>query len=80
VRIRARPAMRKRWEEAAELRGETLSEFLRRAADERASRQAEDEVASTSAAQQGHSARAKAPATLEQRLQAIGELVDGLGS
>jgi hypothetical protein len=78
VRIRARPAARKRWEEAAALRGESLSEFLRIAADERASRRPEEEVLERWLSPQTESARAKPPATLEERLQAIGELVDGL--
>jgi hypothetical protein len=80
VRIRARPAARKRWEEAAALRGESLSKFLRIAPDARASRQPWEEVVSPSVVQQQCSARVKAPATLEERLAAIGELVDGLGS
>jgi hypothetical protein len=82
VRLRARPAARKRWEEAAALRGESLSEFLRIAADERASRQPEEEVLERwlSPQTQPAPARAKEPASLEERLQALVELVDGLGS
>src|SRR5215207_3156497 len=75
VRIRARPAARKRWEEAAALRGESLSEFLRIAADERASRQPEEEVLERWLSPQTQPARARAK-TLEERLAAIGELVD----
>jgi hypothetical protein len=77
VRFRARPEARKRWEQAAELRGETLSEFLRIAADERTSRQTEGEVALPSLSPQAQPAR---PKTLAEKLEAIEELVAGLGS
>lgn len=84
MRFRARPAARKRWEGAAELRGETLSEFLRIAADERTSRQPEEEVAAPSVAPHRQPAPARATEsvalTLEERLAGITELVDGLAS
>ena len=79
VRFRARPAARKRWERAASERGETLSAFLRRAADEPASRQPEP-GGDISIALATHTLRARARATLEERIQATLELVDGLGS
>jgi hypothetical protein len=75
VRLRARPAARKRWEEAAALRRESLSEFLRVAADQRASRRPREEVAETWLSPQAQPARA---IPLEERLAAIRELVDGL--
>jgi hypothetical protein len=77
IRVRARPAARKRWERAASERGECLSEFVRRAADERASRQPDPGVTSPSVAPHASSARA---IPLEERLAGITELVDGLGS
>ena len=77
VRFRARPEARKRWEGAAELRGETLSEFLRIAAEERTSRQPEEEVAAASVSPPTSPARAK---THEDRLAGIKAIVDGLGS
>jgi hypothetical protein len=78
VRIRARPEARERWERAASERGESLSAFLRRAADDRASRQPEDEVLERWLPPQTEPARAKAPASLEERLAAIEELVSRL--
>jgi hypothetical protein len=60
VRIRARPAARKRWEEAA--------------------RRPREEVVIPSAAPHRHPAPARAVApTLEEKLQALEKLVDGLG-
>jgi hypothetical protein len=77
VRFRARPAARKRWERAASERGETLSAFLRRAADERVSRQPEAEVTAPSLSAPTHLARA---IPIEERLAGINAIVDGLGS
>jgi hypothetical protein len=74
-RFRARPAARERWERAASERGEC--QFVRRAADERASRQAEEEVAAPSVATHTSPARAM---PLEERLAGIKAIVDGLGS
>lgn len=78
IRVRARPAARKRWERGAASRGECLSEFVRRAADERASRQPESGVTFPSVSRPTHFARASAEKTLEERLAGISELVDGL--
>jgi len=75
--VRARPAARKRWQRAASERGETLSAFVRRAADERASRQPEPGVTSPSVSSPTSPARA---IPLEVKLQAIEKLVASLGS
>jgi uncharacterized protein (DUF1778 family) len=83
IHMRITANEQKRWKEAAALRGQTLSELVRTAIEAELAApaiKARVGVTAPSVAQQPHPARAKAPATLEERLQAIGELVDGLGS
>ncbi len=77
IRVRARPAARERWEQAASEHGETLSAFVRAACEERASRQPGDEVVTPSVAPHASSARA---IPIEERLASINAVVDGLGS
>jgi hypothetical protein len=80
VHLRVEPSERKGWQEAAERSGRSLSAMIRDALEVeltgRDHGDADGGVAS-SAAQQAHSARAK---TLEEKIQAIEKLVDGLGS
>jgi hypothetical protein len=73
IRVRARPKARQRWERAASERCETLSAFVRAACDERASRQPEPGVAAPSVSPPISPARA----SLEERIAAIGEIVEG---
>jgi hypothetical protein len=83
VHLRVEPSERKRWQEAAERSGRSLSAMVRDALEvelERCDHADNDEGLRSSVSPHQHSARAKAPATLAERLAAIGELVDGLGS
>jgi hypothetical protein len=73
----------KRWKEAAALRGQTLSELVRTAIEAELVTPvitARAGVTGSSVSPQAQPARARAEKTLEEKLQALGELVDGLGS
>jgi len=79
VKVRITAKRRQRWQFAATLRGLTLSELVRTAV--------EAELAAPAATAQGegaapsaapHASSARAPASLEERIQAAVELVDGL--
>jgi hypothetical protein len=83
VHLRAEEAERERWKQAAERSGRSLSLLIRDALEAELARgdhEESEEVLSPSASQATDSARASEPATLEQRLQAIVEIVDRLGS
>jgi len=83
VHLRVTATERKRWQEAAASSGRSLSQMIRDGIEGKLAgrdhREGDGGVAS-SAAPQTQPARAKAPATLEERLAGITELVDGLGS
>lgn len=79
IHMRITASEQKRWKEAAAVRGQTLSELVRMAIEAELvtpAITARAEGAGSSLPPQGHFA----PATLEERLQAINAIVDGLGS
>jgi hypothetical protein len=84
VHLRVTATERKRWQEAAASSGRSLSQMIRDGIEGKLAgrdhREGDGGVAS-SVSPQTQSARAKAPpATLEERLAATVELLDGLGS
>ncbi len=79
VHLRVGPSERKRWQEAARASGRSLSTLIREALEVELARRDhadKDEGLRSSVAQQTGPARAK---TLEEKIQAIEKLVDGLG-
>jgi hypothetical protein len=83
IHMRITASEQKRWKDAAALRGETLSELVRTAIEAELvppAITARAGMTSPWLSPQTQPARAKAPTTLEERLQAISELVDGLDS
>jgi len=80
VKVRITAKRRQRWKFEATLRGQTLSQFIRTAVEAELAAPAATARAGgsgSSVSPEAHSARA--PASLEERLQAAVELVDGLG-
>jgi hypothetical protein len=81
LHVRAEPHEHRLWRVVAASRGQTLSELVRAlltaAAEERVTPQ--DEGVGSSVSPQTEPARVKAPASLEERLAAIGARLETLG-